>query len=162
LLTFLIESPTMPTFRDSLDRPWTIEITFLEVKKLRSELQLDVLAMFEQESNLFERLSRDTILLVDVVSVLLSDQIRAKEMDEREFARGLVGEGLQNAIDALVEALLSFSPPLKRGMLKEVWSQQQKLEKEVVRQVIETAPRIVEKATNDCNRKLERLLTSNE
>jgi hypothetical protein len=152
----------MPTFRDSLDRPWTIEITFLEVKKLRAELQLDVLAMFEQDSNLFERLSRDTILLVDVVSVLLSDQIRAKEMDEREFAKGLLGDGLQNATNALVEALLAFSPPLKRGMLKAVWEQQQKLETAVASKVIETAPRIVEKAEKECDQKLERLLTSSE
>ena len=42
-------------------------------------------------------------------------------MNERQFAQGIVGIGIKNAADALVEAIVNFSKPLDGAVMKATW-----------------------------------------
>lgn len=111
----------MPSFIDSLNRSWTIEINYLSVRQLRSALNVDLMSVVEKDSDLLLRLANDEILLVDVISVLLSDQIKSRGLDESQFASGMLGAGLQSAVDALIEGIADFSRPQKGAVIRRTW-----------------------------------------
>lgn len=113
----------MSTFKDALGRDWSFSITVLEVKRLREAKQVDLLdAISHKSEQLFSALSSDPILLVDVMSILLTDQILARNLDERDFALGLVGEGLENAAEALMKELANFSGPHRGKLILAAWN----------------------------------------
>lgn len=127
----------MQQFTDCLDRKWSIEIDFYSVKRLRRELQIDLLSVCEEHSTLLRDLARDEVLLIDVISCLLTDQIKARDMDEREFAKGLLGDGLQRAVDALVKGIADFSLPQKGALIRMMWDKIKSLESQGIEQVTE-------------------------
>jgi hypothetical protein len=112
----------MSQFTDALGRKWSIEITVLSVKQLRQELGVDLLSLADKPApgqvGLLQRLASDPVLLVDVISVLLSTEIRNRSLNELEFARGLVGTGILAACDALIEAIVNFTPPQQGQLIK--------------------------------------------
>lgn len=111
----------MRKFTDSLKRDWTFTVDYQSIKKVRAELGIDLLAVVDESEKLLQRLATDEILIVDVISVLLTEQIQSKGMDERQFAAGMLGEGLQNAVDALIEGIADFSRPQKGAVIRKAW-----------------------------------------
>ncbi len=150
----------MPTFTDNLGREWTIEITGIEIKLLRKELSVDLLSVFDRETGLLEKLGSDPVLLIDVISVLLTPQIQKRGMDETGFASGLVGDGLQNAIDALVAAIVFFSPPHQQAIIAAMWSETRKLQTETSIKAIALAPEIGKLAAAKVDRELQAAMTA--
>ncbi len=111
----------MPQFNDSLKRPWSIAIDYQSVKQLRESLGVNLLSVVEKDSDLLMRLANDEVLLVDVISVLLTDQIQKQGLTPEQFASGMLGEGLQSAVDALIEGIASFSRPQKGAVIRKTW-----------------------------------------
>jgi hypothetical protein len=111
----------MATFKDRLDRSWNIDITVFEMRKVKNEFNIDFGECASSENKVFGRLAKDPILLVDVLSCLLEDQIKQTGLNERQFAQGIVGIGIKNAADALVEAIVNFSKPLDGAVMKATW-----------------------------------------
>jgi hypothetical protein len=115
----------MATFRDQLDRSWTLNITVIEVKKIKKEFELDFNEFASGDGRVIQRLATDTVLLVDVLSTLLEDQIKQRGLDERQFAQGMVGVGIEAATDALVEAVVNFSKPQAGRVIRAVYAKMQ-------------------------------------
>ena len=115
----------MSQFIDALSRKWTIDINVLSIKKLRAELDVDLLSLADKpvkgQPGLLQRLASDPILLVDTISVLLSDEIRKRNIDELGFAEGMIGIGLSNACEALIETIVNFIPPPKGPMIRTMY-----------------------------------------
>lgn len=112
----------MASFKDRLDRSWMISLTTIELKKVKDEFKLNLAEWACEDSKLLSRLSSDPILLVDVLSCLLEDQIKQYGFNEKQFAEGIVGVGIENATQALVEALVNFSKPQQGRVIQAVWN----------------------------------------
>jgi hypothetical protein len=112
----------MATFQDNLSRTWHIDITVIELKKLKDEFQLDLGECASRENKILAQLSTNTVLLVDVLSCLLEEQIKHLGLNERQFAQGIVGAGITKALDALVEAIINFSQPREGQVLRAMWN----------------------------------------
>lgn len=125
----------MSTFNDATGERWAIEITVAEIKQLRTLLGVDLLAIMDDQGHLLKRLGSDPVLLVDVISVLLTEQITKRGLDERSFAARLVGEGLSSAMDALMDAIANFTPPPRGAVIKQAWAKVQQMDARAIQTV---------------------------
>lgn len=121
------------TFTDSKQRNWTLTIDYPAILRLRnSDLQIDLLQMVEHESDprnsVINRLASDDMLLIDVICELLEPEITRRGIDAADFAAGMCGNGLENALDALIEGVANFSRPRKGELIRKMWSKSKSLE----------------------------------
>lgn len=108
----------MASFTDANGNEWTVQIDIPTVKELKKQ-DLDVLAMFEGEMQVFEKVIGDPITLVDTLWIVCKEQT---DQGETAFAKALVGDALMRAAHALVEAVIDFFPdPKRRQALKEMF-----------------------------------------
>ncbi len=116
----------MTSFTDSIGRKWSLEIDYMAIKRVRLELEIDLLSIADKaepgEDNLLTRLANDEILLVDVISVLLTPQIKERALTAEEFAKGLLGDALDSAVNALIEGIANFSRPQKGTVIRKSWA----------------------------------------
>ena len=89
----------MSSFKDALGREWSFSITVIEVKRLRELIQVDLLDFASEKADqMFNRLATDPVLLVDLMSILLTDQIQDRGLDER---LSVAGGAVQDSIAAI-------------------------------------------------------------
>lgn len=103
----------MANFTDAQDRQWSIFIDIPTVKKLKAH-DLDILKMFDDGMEVFEKIVGDPVSLVDTLWLVCEDQIKERELDEVGFAKALYGDALMGASEALVEGVCDFFPDPKR------------------------------------------------
>jgi hypothetical protein len=115
----------LATFTDQLGREWKLSLTVLDLKKLKTEFALDLAEFAAAQSPAFARLSSDPVLLVDVLSCLLQEQLTKLGLDERQFVAGFVGEGIERATEALIEAIANFSKPQEGRVIRAIWNKVQ-------------------------------------
>jgi hypothetical protein len=108
---------TMAKFTDSEGRPWPLRITVETVKVVRAELGID---LADLSGKTLERLADDTCLLVDVLWVLCRATAKERSVSDRQFGEALVGDPIDQATEALLEAILDFFPSRKRALLRAV------------------------------------------
>lgn len=112
----------MHSFTDADGQKWTFDLLRPDFLRIKAELEIDLLNL--HEDRLLERLANEETLIVDVISVVLTDQIRERyaalkateqqEPIERWFARKLVGDVITAASDALLAEIFHFFPTRKR------------------------------------------------
>ncbi len=147
----------MPTFKDALDREWSIEITVGEIRRLRKELGINLTAVFDRDSNVLQALASDPVILVDTLCILLEDTIKKRGLDEQSFNAGLVGDGIERAVNCLVDAIVLFSPPHQREMLSAIWAEQRKMDRETCLEIINAAPAIAGNQMTSLKEQLKKL-----
>jgi hypothetical protein len=96
------------TFRDRDGREWIVEIHVGTIKRVREELEINLLALLAPESDLAERL-RDPCLLVDVLWLLCRDEATGRGIDSWTFGRALHPEAIEAGLNAILEGVVSFS-----------------------------------------------------
>jgi hypothetical protein len=131
-------SPRQNQFTDSLDRKWNLVIDYDSIIRLRGgSLALDLLDVTSENSSLLTRLATDDILLVATIYTLLEPAIKERGLTDKQFVAGLTGNGLENALDALIEGIANFSRPQRGAMLRKVWSKLKSSESSLSRQASE-------------------------
>lgn len=98
----------MRTFKDKADRNWTIGINLAVAKRLRDELNVDLLQPEIGDPPLLTRLGTDEILLGEVLCCLLSDQFEAHGIGADDVLAAFDGETLLAAQEAFYEDLVDF------------------------------------------------------
>ena len=122
-------------FTDRLGREFACVVTVAEAEQLKNELQVDLGNI--TESDLFGKLSIDWRLLVDVIGVVAAESIAGHGItDPRELARGLDGNTLGAAFDAIWEAIADFFPPRMRLALREMIAKSKEAEAKAVDAVV--------------------------
>lgn len=116
------------TFNDRTGDLWSLALDYETIHRIKTELDLNLLAVVEDDAKLLERLANDEVLLVDVISVAVSPQIQARNLSSAEFAKRLDGKVLDQAIGALIEGIANFSRPRKGAMLRKIWAKIQAAE----------------------------------
>lgn len=103
----------MPTFTDSKNRSWRIELNGGLARRLKQEEQLDFFNAWDGKA--FAALAQSEEKLIDALWLCCEEQAQAKQIDTAAFACGFAsGDVFQQAIDALIEAVVLFTPPAKR------------------------------------------------
>jgi hypothetical protein len=111
----------MRTFKDNEGREWQVRIDVNAVRSVRSELDVNLLALPDQEFALLTRLTTDLVLLVDVLYVVCRKQAQDRSISDEEFGRSMYGDCIQNAADALIRETIDFFPDARRrAMLSKV------------------------------------------
>lgn len=105
----------MSTFTDAKDRQWTIAVTVGDIKRVRNEAKID---LGDPTPETMERLATDPVLLVDVLWSLCSVQAKERGVSDEEFGRALVGDPIDAATEALIEAVVDFFPGQRRSLLR--------------------------------------------
>lgn len=110
----------MAAFKDSSGRDWVVEIDVNQVKRLRSELGLDLLEVLGGENQVFQRLADDPVLLVDCLWVICREQAEDRSLTDVQFGKSLVGDSIEFATRALMGAITDFFPQGRRDAMKAV------------------------------------------
>lgn len=73
------------------------------------------------EGKLFQRLSTDPVALIDTLYVLCADQAKTYGVSDEDFGRMMAGDLIESASQALIEAVVAFTPnPKVRAALGNV------------------------------------------
>jgi hypothetical protein len=105
------------SFKDALGREWEIAFDPKKLHLIRTELDLDLTSVNGKD---FERIADDTYLLMTLLWYILGKQAEEKEVSEDSFAEGLVGEGIDRAVECLLKAITSFFNPSKSALVQAI------------------------------------------
>lgn len=109
-------------FEDTKGNRWSLELDYETVTRVRKELGVNLLQAIDSDKPFLSELANDEILLIDVLSVCLTPQIRERNLDAEGFARLLNGAVLEDAIGAMVEGIANFSRPQKGEIIRKTWA----------------------------------------
>lgn len=110
----------MHTFKDAIGEEWAIELCTTTCIALKDACGVNLL---ELDSESMAKLIGDDAALVDVISFCCTGQIVRRKLSEHDFARRLIGDALEAAVDALVGELVFISRPKKRPVIVAAWKQ---------------------------------------
>jgi len=110
----------MKTFADNSARTWAITVNVAAVKRVRDLLGVNLLEIADQKGKLLERLVEDPCLLCDILFALVKPEADAKGVTDEEFGRGLGGDVLDMATDALLSEIADFFPKGRREILRRI------------------------------------------
>lgn len=126
----------MASFKDSKDREWQIALDAQAILAIRADCDSDFLLNdFDRQDNTFTRLQADPVLLCRVIYLLCSDQRTERGVSEKEFYLGVMGDAIDHATEALMKAIVSFSPRRTRETL-EAFARQEELQTEAVKRAV--------------------------
>lgn len=99
----------MPKFKDLKDREWSIDVNVAIIKKVRALIEVDLLAVLDKE--LLEKMRKDPIFLVAVLwAVCTCNPNNTHSVTEEDFGAAMAGDVIDNATQALLDAIISFYP----------------------------------------------------
>jgi hypothetical protein len=122
----------MHCFNDKNGQQWTLDLTVGSARRVKAACNVDLINLVNFDENTseaseLERLVSDPCLLVSVVYTLCEKQAVERSLDGEAFADVFSGETIENAINALIEEIISFSPPMRRKMLAKMYQTSQNL-----------------------------------
>jgi hypothetical protein len=108
----------MASFKDNAGREWTIAIDAPTILTIREEC--DPLFMLEsaKSASTYERLESDPATLCRVIYCLCDEQRKERGISEASFYGEVIGDAIDAATDALLKAIISFSPRRQRKLLE--------------------------------------------
>lgn len=107
----------MPNFRDNKDREWELFIDAPAAMKLRNDCDPKFLLNDGADDNTYTRLATDPVLLCRVVYLLCDKQRKQREVTDEDFYREVLGKAIDLATEAMLEAIVNFTPARTREIL---------------------------------------------
>ncbi len=120
----------MRQFTDNTGATWGIVITVDSIRRVRSELNIDLLEAVE--GKLIERLANDPILLCDIIYVLCKPEAEQRGTSDDDFGRAMAGDAIDHATTSLLEELVDFFPKSRRGLLSKALAKFRHLETKAI------------------------------
>ena len=105
----------MKTFKDNKKRTWGLEVNMFTVKKVIDLLGVNIVDLKNDE--VISKIKDDMIFVIDVIYVLCMEQVKEQNLTEEDFAKGLMGDALENAVATFIEAWTDFFPEATRKRL---------------------------------------------
>jgi hypothetical protein len=103
----------MKKFKDSEGREWSLSVTIGDAKRIKEDLSLDLLNHVA-----ITEIAADPYQLVGVLWLLCEAQSAKAGVTDEQFGRGLAGDAIDHATDALLGAIIDFFPKRQRGALQ--------------------------------------------
>ena len=104
----------MSTFKDNSGREWSVNLDGPTIREVR-KLGIDLAAV---DGSASEKLRDDPVLLVDSLWVICRAQAQAVRVTDSDFGKSLVGDAIEFATEALIEAINDFFPSRRRAAMK--------------------------------------------
>jgi hypothetical protein len=117
-LFVVLSGVTVQQFKDSHGRSWLVPITVGTISDVRRALDVDLVDL---GGEIFQRLQADPILLCNVLFCVCREQAEAAGISDEDFGRSMGGDAIDDATDALLEALINFFPRQRRDALRAAW-----------------------------------------
>jgi len=120
----------MPVFKDAGGREWIVSIDVNALRRVRDRLGLNLTDLVGGET--LDRVTKDPVLLVDILYVLCESAARDAGVDVEAFARELRGDALDAAVTAMLESLADFFPSRRGRLLRQVIERGKRIEDRVL------------------------------
>lgn len=128
----------MHTFKDAKGDEWVIELDIAITRDIRKQLGVDLLTLDKDTiAKLTGEDSESIEKLVDVISLICTEQIKRKDMDARGFASRLNGDVLDDAWDALKEELVFISRRNRKEVVAKALEKTREMEDRVTAKRLE-------------------------
>lgn len=111
----------MATFKDENGKEWSVRLSTLMVNRVREDAGvnlMDVLSPGDDGELLLGKLVDDVFVLGSVLWVLVREQADSEGITPEQFADRLRGQSLEDAGNAILDALEDFLPPKKSSKVK--------------------------------------------
>lgn len=103
-------------FTDGAGLAWRIEITIPALRRVRALTGVDLMEILNGE-DLLQRMERNPVLLADVLYALCKPEADERKVTDEQFGLAL-GPAIEDAVKALIDAVVSFCPnPRRRAAL---------------------------------------------
>lgn len=110
----------MATFKDAAGREWQIKLDAPTIEEVRAEVEVD---LADPTLKQFEQLGEDPVALVNTLWVICRPQA-AQQVDggvnARQFGEALVGDAIDEATEALLNAITDFTPRRQRSLMRRI------------------------------------------
>jgi len=137
------------TFRDNAGRLWDLRLSIAAVKRVRNELQVDLLG--KDFAKVVDQVFGDLVTLCNVAYVVVKPEADRLGVTDEQFGVAMAGDAIEEAIYALMDAMRDFTPnPRDRARVGKVL--------ELARKGIEAsrtkADQALERGIEEVNRRL--------
>lgn len=104
-------------FTDAAGRDWSLALSIGAAKRVKEHPQtnLDLL----DDPKALDTLLRNSYLLANVLWLLCEDQAKTANVADKDFGEGLAGDAIEQATNALLEAMVDFFPSSRRDPLRQ-------------------------------------------
>jgi hypothetical protein len=107
----------MRSFADNTGYSWEVRIGLGTIRSVRELFGLNLVDGFDIRSqepiNVVAKIASDPVLLADVLYVVCREQCDEAGLTSEQFGERLVGDPINTAVTALLEALCDFFPSAK-------------------------------------------------
>jgi len=110
----------MAVYIDQNKREWNIHIDIAACKRVKKDLNFDILSV-DDAGNALTKLSTDFVLLADVLWSIARPEAEKRHISEEDFLKGLEGDAFEKAIEAFAKAYIDFFPHKRREVLAQAW-----------------------------------------
>jgi hypothetical protein len=110
----------MATFTDAEGRDWTITIDAPTILAIREDCDPQFLLHDDGEQNTYTRLVADPVLLCRVVFLLCAKERKERAITEADFYASVIGDAIDGAVEAVLAAIVNFTPRRRRAILEAV------------------------------------------
>lgn len=125
----------MAKFTDASGRDWDLQLTVDSIRRVRGDLGFDLAKLFTPER--LGELGDDVVLQVDVLAALTVDQRTQRGVSNQDFAAGMRGQPLEDAMNALTEAAVDFLPRSRAQVMTRVKNRAMELQTAMLAAVVE-------------------------
>lgn len=132
----------MAIWKDKNGKTWNCEITIKTLKDIKNILGVDFLGDVTEG---VKKLRLDLFFLCNALYVVHKDECDAQGISDEDFGKLLVGDTIDDATKAFINALICFFPKQQREMLEQITNKREAVEAEIM-QAVKT--KIAEMPTN--------------
>lgn len=125
-----------PKMTDKLGREWNIVIEIHVARKILSSFRIDFANSHDPKSGL-DRLQNYNIL-ADVLFVFVEDQLKTQSVSKDEFFAACDGPALASGFEAIMEALVLFTPPAMKPAMEAILVASREHDKAKAMRIVET------------------------
>lgn len=104
----------MSQFKDANGRTWTLNVHVGSIKRTRDATGVDITKLYGEDA---AKVFADIVLTVNVLYMLVKPQADEAGISDEQFGEGLVGDAIERAHDALMDAVADFFPSSTRPLL---------------------------------------------
>ena len=149
----------MERYTDKNGKEWVINLSFLEIERVKEEAGIDLLEMYGSE-NLLSEIYTDQYKMLSLLTALVEKQIDDKDV----FLSGLDMGVLRNAMEALQQEFINFHPEEDREVLQIVLektkAEQQSVREELKKKIGPLVEQQLKKLGSSAVNSLESLVSS--
>lgn len=139
-------------FQDAQNRNWVVRVTVNTMRSVRDNLGIDLADTLDPSKDVVDRLTDDPILMMDVVYLCCKPQMDGMNVTVEDFSDSLTGEAIEQASQALIDAIIDFFPRSKTQIIRESLAMRdrmvKRLRKKALKGLKEVTDEQVEEAVN--------------